>query len=131
MNQGFKIRLDELRNNIPNEEQPVPETSPLPTHYDGSGYVRNLCIVWLDGKKMFFNYAYLVVAEFTPTEDGNDITLNFSDYQVLLRGFLLAPLFGELQDHRVRNVFQVDQRYINVEDQTGPVITDILVARNE
>jgi hypothetical protein len=132
MSQGFKINLGDLRNNVPNDQElPAPEITAILDRYDTIGYARNLCVVWLDGRRMFFNYAYLISAEFQAPNEQNEISLNFSGYQVALKGYALNKLFADLHDQVTRVVFQVDVRYAETEEENTPMIVEILVSKDE
>ncbi|CAG5011163.1 hypothetical protein DYBT9275_04896 [Dyadobacter sp. CECT 9275] len=130
MNQGFKLRFDQMRENAPAQAQPDAQdqaTSDRPVYEAAS--VRNLHLVWLDGRESFLNYAYLVHAEFSHGDDLNEILLNFSGYVVALRGYLLQALFAELVDHLPRVILQEDPRYLATGQVSGPVVTEIMVAK--
>jgi hypothetical protein len=117
MSQGFNLRFDKMRENNPAGNQD--SSTQNPDRYDTPGYTRNVCFVWPDGKRVFFNYAYLVVAEFNPNEDMNEIRLEFSSHIVLLKGYRLDGLFVEFLDHVPRLVEALDRRYaLNVKDCT-------------
>lgn len=133
MSQDFKLRLQEFRQQRPAApEQPEAEGAPaLSNHayYETPGPVRNLCLVWLDGRETFLNYAYLVEAEFSPGDQLNEIVLNFSGYAVGLRGYMLETLFAELLDHRPRMIFQIDPRYLDKQELQEAIVTEIVVVR--
>lgn len=125
MNHGFKLRFDQMRESNPTHEQ---ELQGEANHAPGSH--RNLCLVWPDGRRAFFNYAYLIVGEFYPESDKNSILLNFSAYTVTLLGFGLEPLFMALLDHMPRLIEVSDERYILSKDQNKFIVTDITVEKN-
>ena len=124
MNQGFKLRFDQMR-----EGQPTPPADDASgdghTYYDTPGYGRNLCLVWPEGRQMFFNYAYLIAAEFEPGETRNEIRLNFSSCKVHLRGFGLASLFTALLDGLPRQIVCTDARYATGESADTPQVIEV------
>ncbi|MCF0075222.1 hypothetical protein LZD49_32365 [Dyadobacter sp. CY261] len=140
MSQGFKLRYDQLREGNPARPQPEPEAEPqaereqpISDHafYETDGSVRNLCLIWQDGRQILFNYAYLLPAEFYPGRDLNEIILNFSGYLVSLKGYMLEPLFIQLRDHRPRVIQAVDPRYITEGDPRESIVIEIQVAKPE
>lgn len=130
MNQGFKLRFDQMRESDPTN----PDTSPDMNEaelYQQPGYVRNLCLVWPDGRRMFFNYAYLVAAEFEPGSETNSIKLAFSSHSVILQGYSLETLFMALLDHLPRLITATDPRYV-LDDQTNnAIVLEIIITKKE
>lgn len=124
MSHGFKLRFDQMRENSPAkteaEQEPVlsgPDDTMHPL-----GHARNLCLVWPDGKRAFFNYAYLISAHFDPGSDMNLITLGFSSQAVTLKGYGLELLFMELLDHLPRIITAFDPRYESILENPVMVI---------
>lgn len=106
MNQNFKDRLNEMRNENPNKG------GNDDTHYktfESAGHVRNLCLTWPDGKRKFMNYAYLVTGEYSP-EDGR-ILLVFTSETIVLVGIRLNLLFNDLLSHLPLDIMMIEQRY--------------------
>ena len=131
MNHGFKLRFDQMRTGDPTS---VEETSASVAQYDiypTPGYTRNLCLVWLDGRQLFLNYAYLIACDFNPEDVVNVITLNFSSHQVKLRGYGLDILFVALLDHLPRKVIVTDPRYVLEDDKNAVVVIDMTVEKHE
>ncbi|MCF0061325.1 hypothetical protein MUK70_18980 [Dyadobacter chenwenxiniae] len=129
MSQGFKLRFDQMRENSPAkteiEQEPVfvrPDDTVHPI-----GHARNLCLVWPDGRRAFFNYAYLVSADFDPNNAMNVIRLGFSSQNVLLQGYGLEALFMQLLDHLPRIITAIDPRYLPVETGSGSIVVNIEV----
>lgn len=126
MNQGFKLRFDQMR-----ESDPTPSDASSGTgetdQYQQPGYVRNVCFVWPDGRRMFFNYAYLVAAEFKPGQETNIIKLSFSSHTVLVKGYSLDSLFMALLDHFPRLITATDPRYVLEENKTDVIVVEITV----
>jgi len=128
MSQGFNLKFDRMRENIPANTDGVNQGNP--DRYDTPGYTRNVCFVWPDGKRMFFNYAYLLAAEFNPREDMNEIKLEFSGQTVSLKGYGLEGLFMELLDHLPRVVMAVDERYVSKTNHSS-FVQNIYIKKNE
>lgn len=105
------------------EEEPVLGGSDDTMH--SVGHARNLCLVWPDGRRAFFNYAYLVSADFDPNSEVNIITLCFSSQNVILKGYGLEALFMQLLDHLPRIIAAIDPRYIPVETGSESIIISI------
>ena len=126
MNQGFKLRFDQMR-----ESDPTPTASasePVGAEfYPQAGYTRNLCLVWPTDRRFFLNYAYLVAAEFEPASEYNLIRLNFTSHQVSIQGYCLENLFMALLDHLPRLIRAIDPRYVLEEDKLDPVVIEIRV----
>lgn len=99
--------------------------------YHPTGHARNLCLVWPDGKRAFFNYAYLVSADFAPDGDTNLIRLGFSSQNVLLKGYRLENLFMLLLDHMPRIITAIDPRYIQADTELESIVTSIEIEAME
>lgn len=124
MSQGFKLRFDQMREGNP-AAPPDAEAESFPT----PGYARNLCLAWPDGRRAFFNYAYLVAGEFRPDGETNLIRLEFSGYTVSLKGYRLDSLFAALLEHLPRLVVASEARYAAVEDEGAATVVEMLVER--
>eukprot|EP01031_Cornospumella_fuschlensis_P001151 gene1151-1443_t len=124
MSHGFKLRFDQMREGNPakpeSEQEPVPGGSDDTTH--PVGHARNLCLVWPDGKRAFYNYAYLISAELDMSGEVNQIRLAFSSQAVLLKGYSLEALFMQLFDHLPRIITAIDPRYIKTESTESIVV---------
>lgn len=79
------------------------------TAYPEASYTRNLLMVMADGNRKFFNYSYLITADYLKTEDF--IRLEFTTHMVTLHGLQLESLFDALFEHRVRMIVCKDARY--------------------
>jgi len=114
MSQGFKLRFDQMRDNNPakTESEPENDIGSNDGMFHNYGHARNLCLVWPDGRQSFFNYAYLVSANFHPKDDINLIQLNFSSHEVTITGYSLEQLFLQLLDHLPRIIKAIDRRYV-------------------
>ncbi|MFD2520383.1 hypothetical protein [Emticicia soli] len=127
MSQGYKLRFDQMRENDPTQTEQN-ETTENQDYYQQSGSTRNLCLVWPDGKRAFYNYSYLVSVAFDPGEDKNVITLCFSSDVIKIQGFLLEPLFMALFEHLPRIITATDERYATGEES---LVTNILIENKD
>ncbi|MCF0075235.1 hypothetical protein LZD49_32430 [Dyadobacter sp. CY261] len=127
MSHGFKLRFDQMRENSPaktdGEEEPVLGGSDDAMH--SLGHARNLCLVWPDGRRAFFNYAYLISADFNPGNEMNLIKLGFSSQTVVLKGYGLESLFMQLLDHLPKIIAMIDKRY-TMNDESSQVLEIII-----
>lgn len=130
MNQGFKLRFDQMRESDPTSSDPSPGTDEA-DRYPQPSFVRNVCLIWPDGRRMFLNYAYLVAAEFDPSRETNTIKLIFSSHTVLVEGYGLETLFVALLDHLPRLITAIDPRYVLEEDKTDAMVIAIQVEKND
>lgn len=128
MSHDYKLRYDQIREGDPTKKQPpAPKKDELMEVYETPSHARNLCLVWLDGKRMFFNYAYLVAGEFSVNGEKNVILLHFSSYMVQLQGYGLEALFMEMLDHIPKVISMMDKRYMM--DSAETVVTDMLIEK--
>lgn len=130
MNQGFKLRYDQMRDGDPMGTRPENTPTVETGASDSAGNVRNLCLCWLDGRRLFLNYAYLVTGEFTPGDETNIIKLGFTSHNVTLQGYGLDVLFSELLGHSPRFIHQVDPRYEKIEVSERETVVAIGVEEN-
>lgn len=79
--------------------------------HNAESSIRNVCFVWEDGRKAFFNYAYLIAVHLTKQEDVNKIILSFGAFTVTLEGYQLDPLFESLNDHGPKTINATPLRY--------------------
>lgn len=120
MNQGFKLRFDQMRDGDP--------TPPAADEQGAApGFARNLCLAWPDGRRFFLAYAHLVAGELRLDGEANEIRLEFSAHTVVLRGYRLETLFAALLDHRPALIAAIDERYAAVEDDAIATVLDIRV----
>lgn len=129
MSQDYKLRYDQIR-----EGDPTKPNTPAPSKKDESmevyqtpSHARNLCLVWLNGKRMFFNYAYLVSGEYSANGEKNIILLHFSSYTIQLLGYGLESVFMSILEHSPKVITMTDERY--VVDGIESVVTDIFVEK--
>jgi hypothetical protein len=126
MSQEFKLKFDRMREGNPTGADTTDETQ-SGDNYPSNGNVRNLGFAWKDGKRTFLNYAYLVSAEYVPTE--NTILLEFTSHAVTLKGVRLHHLFGDLMTQMTKWIVCHDERYNQTEDGDTPIVNEIVVVR--
>ena len=130
MNQGFKLRFDQMRESDPTNPDTSSDVNEAEM-YQQPGYVRNLCLVWPDGRRIFLNYAYLVAAEFEPGSEKNQIKLSFSSHTILVEGYSLGKLFMALLDHVPRLITVINPRYVLDEHKTEAIVIQISVEKKD
>lgn len=128
MSQSFKLRFDEMRENSPAKNEKPSEQDDVKGLYHASGYGRNLCLVWPDGRRFFLNYAYLISGEYNPGDPLNEIILTFSSHIAILKGYNLQPLYMELLDHLPRVVEAVETRYVSGDELNESTVIEITTA---
>ncbi len=122
MNPSYKWKYEEMRSNQPADKgESVPEREG--STYEEAGHIRFLCFVWLDGRRIFLNYNYLISAEYAPEE--NSIKLAFTTHSVLLKGIHLETLFYDLMQQKARQIICRDVRYNAIESEKNPVVNTI------
>lgn len=97
--------------------------------YDTNSPVRNLCLVWLDGRRSFFNYAYLLSADLIISDPLQELLLYFSGQIVTIKGYHLDILFDLLLDHKLKIIIAVNPRYIVDAKRMTGLVTHINVKR--
>ena len=130
MNPEFKLRVDQMRQGDPSKSDNRFGSDGDTAVSHLAGYARNLCLVWPDGRRHFLNYAYLVGGEFIVGEDMNQITLNFSSYTAVLKGYGLQSLFLELLDHSPKIISAVDPRYAQNKSSKDILVVSMVVQVN-
>lgn len=89
--------------------------------------VRNICFVWEDGRKAFFNYAYLISVDLLVNDSTNVLLLCFGSYTVILKGHRLSLLFDLLLDHQPKIITASNPRYLIDEKEGGVFVTDVQI----
>jgi hypothetical protein len=129
MSQSFKFKYDEMRENDPaGNNSNTNEGFSDGAFYPSSGSVRNVCFVFLDGKRLFLNYAYLVSGEYNPEE--NMILLAFTTHAVALKGIRLETLYNQFIQQLNKIVACVDERYNDLQGETSSVVNHIVITNN-
>jgi hypothetical protein len=129
MNQNYRLRFDQMRENHLTETETVSVTDDA--DYAEPGITRNVCFVWPDGRRAFFNYAYLTASDFEPNGDKNRIRLTFSSSRVALEGYGLERLFMDFFQHLPRIVTVIDPRYASRGTGHTAIVMDVVVSRND
>lgn len=104
---------------VSNEQDSMDNSS-----YASGSNTRNLLLILANRDKKFFNYSYLITADYLKSE--GCIRLEFTTHFVTLRGLQLESLFNALFEHRVRLVVCRDARY-NVLEEEGFVVNGLEV----
>lgn len=95
--------------------------------HDIDSHVRNLCFVWEDGRRAFFNYAYLISVDLVLTDNLNEMLLYFSGQIVRLTGYQLRTLFDLLIDHMPKTITANNPRYYIDGQMWEAFVTEIQV----
>ena len=126
MNQAYKLKFDEMRQNNLVEDQQTDSDTKL---YQNVSNARNLTIVLADGKKVFLNYAYLISGELGI--EGDQIVLTFTTHTVEFKGSKLDKLFEEFTGHLIKQVTCTDQRYNDILKRDETVINEVIIIKLE
>jgi hypothetical protein len=127
MNQIFKLKYDEMKEGNPAHEEPSSEyrSKAYEEFYPEESHTRNVCFVWLDGKRIFMNYSYLVSGEYSP--ETNTITLSFTTHAFILKGVNLESLFYDIMHQLSKQITCVDARYNLIGEGEKPVVNEISI----
>lgn len=129
MSQEFRLRFDQLRDNH-SPSEPEPSAPPVAEEsYFGPGYTRYVCFVWLDGRRLFLSYNYLIAGEFVPEQ--NTIALQFTSHHIMLNGARMEQLYFSLMHQMAKLVIEADPRYETLEDTNKAVVHTITVTKME
>jgi len=126
MSQNFKLKFDEMREGKPTDKDDGLEQ--FNEAYASHGHVRNLCIIWPDGKMKFLNYAYLISGEYLPEE--STITLIFTTDTVVMQGIGLHQLFNELTNHLPKQIKCNETRYQAISENEQYSISEVQILKN-
>ena len=128
--QHFRANFDQpTKDELVIDSQRADTADGLQTHEDES-QVRNVCFVWEDGRKAFFNYAYLVAGDLSVQDGINALVLSFGSYTVLLKGYNLASLFDALLEHSPKIITAINPRYLTQQESQNCTVVEIIV-KNE
>ncbi len=124
---GLKLRYDEMRENNPTAPDAAGggEVASTTALFGTPGHIRNLELVWPDGRRAFRNYSYLSGGELTTDSEINMIALYFSSDTVIIKGYALVGLFASLLDQTARQVVVSDSRYLYLREKGETTITEI------
>lgn len=109
--------------------RPVIFTDAVQMHEDDS-HVRNICFIWEDGHKAFYNYAYLVSVDLIKLDSVNVLVLSFSSCTVTLKGYHLSAVFDLLMNHIPKTIAMTTYRYATKERSNEVVIVEILITND-
>lgn len=124
MNQDFKLKFDEYKDNDPTEK--TGSDSNNPDYYPSAGNTRNIAFIFADGRMQFFNYSYLVTCAYN--QDDSKITLEFSTHTIVLKGQKLEQLFFELMAQANKVIRCIDSRYQSLETTNKSMVGEISIA---
>lgn len=95
--------------------------------HETDSQVRNVCFVWENGRKAFFNYAYLLSVDLVLEETLNVMLLYFSGQIVTLKGYHLGLLFDLLLNHIPKTITASNPRYVIDGQTSAALVTEIAV----
>lgn len=121
MSQSFKLKFDHLKENDPTPES-IDEDISSVVEYPSAGNTRNICFEWLNGRKQFLNYAYLISCEFDP--ETKKITMQFTTHYIRITGEHLNVLFDSLLSNAPKIIKEIEERY-KLLNEEEPHITSI------
>lgn len=128
MSQSFKFIYDDLKENDSTEKDESSKALPkaFEEFYADEGHTRNICFVWLDSKRIFMNYSYLISGEYSPEQ--STITLSFTSCKFVLTGVNLENLFYDIMHHLVKQVTCTDTRYNLIGDNEKFFVNEISIS---
>ena len=129
MNQAFRHNFNVGKEDATRPEQGHTGMADPKDNYTEAGHNRNICFVWLDGKKIFLNYSYLISGEFSPSE--GSITLNFTSHAFIIAGLNLEALFYDIMNQITRQVVCIDRRYNDIQEENQPIVNEIRLKISE
>lgn len=122
MSQNFRFRSDELEeNDIGSDSRGI--QNECVRNYDNDGQSRNINFILSNGDMVFRNYAYLVGGYCSL--DGDQITLEFTDGLIELKGLNLKPLHYDLSFSRPQEIAPIDTRYNATMNQSLPIVNEV------
>lgn len=129
MSQSFKLKYDLMQENDPTNKDAVSEhqSKAYEEFYPEENHVRQICFVWLDGKRIFMNYSYLVSGEYLP--EANRITLTFTTHVFILNGVNLETLFYDIMNQLSKQITCIDARYNLIGEDEKPVVNEIVLKK--
>lgn len=125
MSQEYRSRFEQMKENALQQSSPNPVEQNGSEQYPSNGNVRNICSVWVDGKKLFLAYSYMVSGEYSATE--SVIVLTFTTCTITVKGSNLERLFEDLMEQRTKVIACEDPRYSEVEHEGKAVVNEIVV----
>jgi hypothetical protein len=82
-------------------------------HYPAPSNTRNIIFEWVDGRKLFLNYAFLISCELS--KDNDRLILSFTNCTINIDGVKLQLLFEQLISQMVRVIKETNSRYAQLE----------------
>jgi hypothetical protein len=126
MNQKYKDKYEELRNNDIGQKEPISDKTEH-EFYETPGNSRMITFAWQDGRKLFMNYAYLVCGELIEDGESSIITLTFTTHTISLKGHLLENIFVSLIHQNAKILTEIYPRYKDNKSSEQSPILEILV----
>lgn len=123
MNQNYKLRFDQMKENNPAQSDAEPKAGDA-AYYPGEGSIRNFCLVWKNGNMDDFPYSYVVHTRFRTGEEKNAIIIELPSKLITLSGYGLMSLFLAFKKQLPQFIYQIDERYTGQDDT---VVTDIQI----
>ncbi len=123
----FKANFSQLVKPESMTDTGLPNVAADVSLHEADSSARNVCFVWEDGRKAFFNYAYLVTVDLTVQDGLNVLLLSFGAHTVIVKGHGLGSLFDLLMEHAPKIIMVVNPRYITRSDSHDAVVVEILV----
>lgn len=129
MNQKYKDKYEELRNNDIGEKQSNDASDQKEEEtYATPGNVRNIGFVWEGGRKMFLNYAYLVSVEIETNDEIDTMSLTFTTNKVKIKGHKLENLYNQIFTQKLRIIVQISDRYTETLENSNPIIREVIIS---
>lgn len=122
MNQDFKLKFDDYKNNDPTGKQDGENNS---DHYPSFGNVRHIVFIWSENRMQSFNYSYLVTQSYDASK--NAIIMQFTSHTIEIKGVRLDGLFHELVAQVPKYIRVTDKRYNDTEDKNGSIVNEVVV----
>ena len=131
MSQNFKLKYDKMRESNPTHPEQPQETpsKAFEEFYTEESNARNICFVWMDGRRIFMNYSYLVSGQYLPEE--NMIILTFTTQVFILKGIHLETLFYDIMRYASKQIVCMDTRYNLIDENDRSVVNQIQTKKAE
>ncbi|WP_259015514.1 hypothetical protein [Emticicia fluvialis] len=121
MNQDFKLRIGQMKENNPAQSETEPQGDD-DEQYQSKGSIRTFALIWKDGRMLGIPYAYVSGFKFAMENEKNVITIELSSEKIKLYGYGLATLYWQFFDQLPRIIREEDERYAK---QKACVVTRI------
>jgi len=128
MNRDFVSNFDSsFKKKQEHKPEPFEPDESKDVEYSGHEYIRNLYLVWPEGKRVFFAYNRLDSGYIN--EDQTSLRLMFGSDIVELTGIKLLPLLNSISTHKRKYVYCDDARYNHLNDDDEPIVNDIVISQ--